>query len=303
MMLHILLFVLFQCGNASDLIENIQGKCGKDITWSFNAEINRLNITGNGEMYDRMEEWDDIRQFVKSIDLNSVTTINSYAFSYSGLTSIIIPSSVTSIGTYAFSDCIGLTTITLGDNVKTISTYAFNGCNKLKTVNLGSITTINSNAFTGCSSLTTITIPTSITTIDANAFTSSGLTKVIFNGSTEPSGCNDNAFAGLTTGLQHVEVLITYESTDFCKLIPRTEESCSETTKTECSYVYYHNNKTLMIYGTGSMKDYSQGGTPWNAKSSSISTIEIIGINKIGSNAFHSNKPVSTINIPESVKT
>ena len=76
-MLYILLFVLFQCGNASDLIENMQGTCGNDITWSFDAETNRLNITGNGEMYDRMEEWDDIRQSVKTIDLSYGITSKS----------------------------------------------------------------------------------------------------------------------------------------------------------------------------------------------------------------------------------
>ena len=46
----------------------------------------------------------------------------------SGLTSIIIPSSVTSIGHYAFSGCSGLTSITIPSSVTSIENSAFEGC-------------------------------------------------------------------------------------------------------------------------------------------------------------------------------
>ena len=47
MILYILLFVLFQCGEASDLIENIQGTCGNDIIWSFNVDNSSLRVSGS----------------------------------------------------------------------------------------------------------------------------------------------------------------------------------------------------------------------------------------------------------------
>ncbi len=57
---------------------------------------------------------------------NSVTSIGSDAFSYClGLTSIDIPNSVTSIGDRAFSGCTGLTSVTIPDSVKTIGDNAF----------------------------------------------------------------------------------------------------------------------------------------------------------------------------------
>ena len=52
-------------------------------------------------------------------------------YNCSGLTSITIPGSVTSIGNYAFSGCNGLTNITIPNSVKKIGESAFSGCKGL----------------------------------------------------------------------------------------------------------------------------------------------------------------------------
>ncbi len=52
-----------------------------------------------------------------------------------GCINTIIPNSVKTIGTGAFSGCVGLTSITIPNSVKTIGDYAFYGCTNLKTVN------------------------------------------------------------------------------------------------------------------------------------------------------------------------
>ena len=58
---------------------------------------------------------------------DSVTSINFAAFAYSGLTSMTIPSLVTSFDGYAFYNCTGLTSINIPNSVTSIGTDAFLG--------------------------------------------------------------------------------------------------------------------------------------------------------------------------------
>ena len=142
----------------------------------------------------------------------------------SNLTSVMIPSSVTSIGNSAFSFCSGLKkvnitdiaawcNITLGNggsnplnyakhlymddaevtnliipnSVTSIGNYAFYGCSGFTSVTIpNSITSIGSSAFEDCSGLTSVTIPNSVTSIGESAFENcSGMASVtIGNGVT-----------------------------------------------------------------------------------------------------------------------
>ena len=77
-----------------------------------------------------------------------VKSINTYAFSYAGLTSITIPPDVTSIGDYAFFYASGLTSISIPAKVATIGQYAFARMNSLKRVYfLGNKPVIGTDAF------------------------------------------------------------------------------------------------------------------------------------------------------------
>ena len=128
---------------------------------------------------------------------SGVTSIGDKAFKgCSRLTSLTIPSGVTSIGDWAFSGCSGLTSLPIPSSVTSIGNYAFYGCSGLTSLTLPSgVTSIGNYTFYGCSGLTSLTLPSSVTSIGNDAFTGcSGLTSL-----TLPSGVTsigDYAFYG-----------------------------------------------------------------------------------------------------------
>ena len=133
---------------------------------------------------------------------DSVVSIGSSAFSgCSSLTSITIPGSVTSIGASAFSGCSSLTSITIPDSVTSIGEDAFYGCSLLKFVTFGEnskLKSIGSSAFAWCSSLTSITIPDSVTSIGSSAFSGcSSLTSITIPDSVTSIG--SSAFSGCSS--------------------------------------------------------------------------------------------------------
>ena len=74
------------------------------------------------------------------------------------ITELVIPDSVTTIGSYAFSRCSSLTSATIPDSVTTIGDYAFSYCDSLTSITIpDSVTTIGYKAFYFCSSLTSVT--------------------------------------------------------------------------------------------------------------------------------------------------
>ncbi len=91
--------------------------------------------------------------------------------SCSGLTSVTIPNSVTSIGNTAFYYCTGLTSVSIPNSVTSIGNSAFFYCTGLTSVTIpNSVTSIGNSAFYKCSGLTSVTIPNSVTYIGSYAF-------------------------------------------------------------------------------------------------------------------------------------
>ena len=134
---------------------------------------------------------------------SSVTSIGNKAFyGCSGLTSLTIPSSVTSIGNKAFYGCSGLTSLTIPSSVTSIGNKAFHGCCGLTSLVIPSgVTSIGDEAFYGCSGLTNLTIPSSVTRIGWSAFEGcSGLTSLTIPSSvTMISGEAFSGCSGLTS--------------------------------------------------------------------------------------------------------
>ena len=136
----------------------------------------------------------------------SVTAIDERAFSWcTGLTSVTIPNSVTSIGIGAFEYC-DLTSVTIPESVTTIDNYAFYRCTGLTSVTIGkSVQTIGDDAFYLCHKLTSVTIPNSVTAIGNEAFSlCRGLTEFKGKFASDYGRClivNDTLIAFAPSGL------------------------------------------------------------------------------------------------------
>ena len=99
----------------------------------------------------------------------------------SGCKNTKIPSSVTSIGSQAFSGCTGLTSIEIPNSVTSIGWQAFSGCTGLTSIEIpNSVTSIGWQAFSGCTGLTSIELPRSLTSLGSYVFLNCNQLKTVF---------------------------------------------------------------------------------------------------------------------------
>ena len=112
---------------------------------------------------------------------NSVTYIGNNAFGKcTSLISVELPNNITSMGD-AFNSCSSLTRVSLPNKLTEIPSQLFYGCTSLSEVTIPEgVTKVGQSAFYGCSSLSTITIPNSVTTIQQFAFAATGIINFTF---------------------------------------------------------------------------------------------------------------------------
>ena len=139
------------------------------------------------------------------------------------LTSIHLPSTVTSIGNQAFQNCNQLTTVDGCENVKEIGASAFWSCNKLSDFPFGdAIRTIESDAFYYCSSLpTTLVMPASLTTLGwSNVFNESSIRSFDLSQCTLTGQFAYNTFGKCTSLLlpEKGEYQMAYEALRYAEL-------------------------------------------------------------------------------------
>ena len=185
------------------------------------------------------------------------------------ITSIEIPSNVTTLGDCVFQGCSGLTSLTLPAGITSIGDGAFAGCSGLTSLNLpAGITEIGGRAFQGCSGLTSLTLPAGITKIGDDAFNDcSGLKEVRF--------CiNDNLDTYLTKGHPYIDV--------------------------DCGIKYYINDKEITSIEIPSNVT-TLGDCVFQGFSGLTSLDLPAGITEIGSSAFQDCSGLTSLTLPAGI--
>ena len=101
-----------------------------------------------------------------------VDKIGDYAFfQMKNITSIVIPSSVKTIGCNAFKECSALYSVVINNGLTSINELAFARCESLEGISLPeTLKEIGPKAFHSCSSLISVIIPEGVTNISNYAF-------------------------------------------------------------------------------------------------------------------------------------
>ena len=148
----------------------------------------------------------DNSPFYQKSDLTSVnlafsglTAINNYAFRASTLTTVTLPSTLTSFGNSVFRQCASLVTVKNFENTAVTTRQdkegLFMDCTALKNITLPpALTQIGYADFRSCSALTTIDLPSTITTIVSYAFYGCSNLKTVTCRATTPPTLNSYNF-------------------------------------------------------------------------------------------------------------
>ena len=166
-----------------------------DNTWTY-SQYNKYRI--NNEVLeikplptlpDQSEITDE--QFANNSNFNSIIIyegicgIGESAFEFCGnVSSVIIPSSVQDIPTYAFRAC-PLSELNLPNSIHSIGDGAFMGCHITTLIFSNNLTTIGSSAFSDCYSLTSVVFGTGLTSISDYAFFECSMLDTIYYRGTE----------------------------------------------------------------------------------------------------------------------
>ncbi|MBR0414345.1 MAG: leucine-rich repeat protein [Clostridia bacterium] len=153
------------------------GKCGENVTYTFDASTGELTISGTGRMND-YSYYSNPSPFsnqpsIKSIIIeDGVTNIGNDAFyKCENLIDLKIGNDIAFIGSDAFGSCISLEKVKIPDCVKIIYDYAFEDCQSIHEIIVGNgLKKLDSGVFENCKSLKDISLPVGLTIIGDYCF-------------------------------------------------------------------------------------------------------------------------------------
>ena len=265
-----------------------------------------------------------IPQTIKNVTITVQTTIPDYAFyNCSFIETISIPTETSSIGKYAFNNCLGLKHLNstvdgqfnIPTGVSVIKEYAFYKCLLLENFTTGDITKIEQYAFNGCVSLKKVALPESTTEVGNYAFGGCVALEELSFG-TELATIGTRAFESCAM-LSKIN-----STTAHTAIIPETVTKIGEGAFKGCTEIYYWTlpfiGNTATATSTSSVFGYifgytntssSVSGTINQGESSkykyyvptTIKSVTITTQTVIPDYAFHNCSFIETINIPDTV--
>ena len=142
-----------------------------ELSFAEAAAVTTLNPSGesNSSVFKGNT---NITSFNELQYFTGLTNIGTYSFmNCSNLTSIILPSTVTTLGIGVLRGCSRLVSVTLPESLSEIGSAMFQLCSALTQIDIpGSVTQIKGLAFSGCTNLNSIVVPASVTNVLYNAF-------------------------------------------------------------------------------------------------------------------------------------
>ena len=210
----------------------------------------------------------------KDVDGYAVRTIGSSAFKdCTGITSVVMPSTLTTISRYAFGGCTNLSIVTFNQGLKGIDEYAFSGTSITSAVIPKTVTTMGgryysnygSSCFTGAEQLKTVTFEEGMQTIPSYALSEcASVTTVILP--TSLKNINERAFYDCT-GLTAVSLPSALENialVAFGGCSSLTQVSMPSSLKTIGRNAFYdcsNLSKVTLNEGLETIDEYAFSGT------------------------------------------
>ena len=230
------------------------------------------------------------------------STVKRYSFyGCTGLSSVVIPDAVTSVGKSAFGECTGMTSLTLGNSLKMIGDSAFYKCSGLTSVVLpDALETLGYWAFTRCTGLSELTLNNTLKVIGRNAFSyCSALTEVVIPNSVETIGngafYNCQRLASVTMG----NSVKTIEGTAFYNCYALTRAVIPNTVDSIGPYAFNGCKGLTSLTLSNSLKTIG-----YNAFNYCIALTSVVipnSVKTIGSYAFCDCRSLTSVTIGSSV--
>ena len=208
----------------------------------------------------------------------TVIGIDQKAFyNKTSITSVVIPSTVASIGSSAFEGCSSLNSVTIAEGCEVINTKAFYGCSALAKINIpSSVKRIEEQAFADCSNLAEITLNEGLTYIGGWAFGALQKLKSI----TIPSTVEDMGTASFYNCRQLTKIIwkpvhcsdFTYAANAPFSSYSSYKRYCDESATTYDNMNYYNDSPSNCDYYSNDVLRYSQRGNVGNGKGNNWTT-------------------------------